>query len=110
MTTFIQTAKSYGGVGAESLPVLGFDYASGQRIAIGAGSLQSANISSEIVCLKATADCYIVVGSNPTATNTATSLYIFAGETFFLRIPFNHKIAVIQAGGNTGNLHIMPVV
>ena len=109
MPIYYETAKTYGGVGAESLPVLGFDYTNGQRIAIGATSVQSGTITSEIVCLKATADCYITVGSNPTAANSATNLYIFAGETFFLRITHSEKLAVIQAGGTTGNLHIMPV-
>lgn len=110
MTVYIETAKTYGGVGAESLPVLGFDFDGGQKVVIGATSTQSATITSEIVLLKATADCHVRVGDNPTATTTGTNLYIFAGETFFERIKYGHKLAVIAAGGTTGSLFIMPVV
>lgn len=110
MPQYIETAKTYGGVGAESLPVLGFDFPNGQKIAVGATSTQSLTISSEIVCLKSTVDCHVVVGTNPTATTAGTNLYIFAGETFFERITHGHKIAVIAAGGTTGSLYVMPVI
>ena len=109
MPIYVKSDALYGGVAIESLPVLRYDYANGQKLAIGNTSVQSLTISSEIVCLEATADCHITVGTNPTATTSGANKYIFAGSTQYVRITNGHRIAVIAAGGSTGSLYVMPV-
>jgi len=80
----------------------------GQNVAIGAASVQSAAIGSQTFAVRLTAlgNCHIAVGQNPTAT--ATDLLLKATDpSIVLRIGPGEKIAVIQEGAATGNLNII---
>lgn len=88
------------------LPAVGYVYASCQQVGIGAVSAQSAAIASEMIALYATGDCYINIGSNPTASNT--NMFLAAGERLHVVITSGQKVAVIQASA-VGTLHITPV-
>lgn len=107
MAIFINTDETSGaGIGVKSL-VMGFDYEGGQRLLVTSTSTQSQMLTSELVLLKATTDCHVVVGMNPVATSTGQSLYLFAGEAQPVRVPFGNKVAVIRAAVD-GNLYILP--
>lgn len=97
-----------GGIG---VPALTYDWANGQVVAIGSGSLQSAAINSNfVVTLTATSDCWFAVGSNPTAqANTAGNDFLPAGTKWTLSILKGQKIAVIQ-NASSGNLVILPAL
>lgn len=57
-----------------------------QTVAIGAGSVQSANLNAKtrLVHLHADAICSIAIGTNPTAT--ATNRRMSAGQTQLIRV------------------------
>lgn len=87
-----------------------YDYANGQKVTVGAASAQSSSISSSNeVMLHATTDCYVRVGSNPTAADSAGSFPMTAGEKFHIRITPGELIAVIQ-DSDAGALFILPVL
>ncbi len=77
-----------------------------QSVAIGAASAQSTAVGSSTRCvrLRATADCYVKIGGNPTA-NTTTSTLLGAGETEYFRVNPGDKVAVIQASA-AGTLNV----
>lgn len=54
----------------------------------------------------ASADCFIAIGVNPTATTS--SIYLPAGLVEYIDVPAGSKIAAIQSSG-AGNLNITPV-
>lgn len=66
-----------------------------QRIAIGAGSVQSAafNAGTTFIAVNVDATCSYAVGSNPTAD--ATKMRIPANATIYLGVTPGDKIAVI---------------
>jgi hypothetical protein len=85
----------------------------GQRIVIGAASLQSAaigvvgtNYTNEVL-LHASIKCYVKNGANPVVDNTGIPLE--AGEKFHMQITPGDKIAVIQDAAG-GFLNIVPVL
>lgn len=52
-------------------------------------------------------DCYVLVGSNPTAAAT-TSRFLAAGAAFTLQLASTDKVAVIRKSAD-GNLTVLPV-
>lgn len=84
-----------------------YEWASGQKIAVGASSAQSSAISAAEVMLQADTDCFINVGSNPTAADSAGSFPLLAGEKFHLQITDGYKVAVIRKTAD-GSLYILP--
>lgn len=86
-----------------------YDIANGQKVAFTGTTGQSAALgaTTQEVCLYATADCYIVNGTDPTATSSSFPLP--ANLHFHIRVYPDDKIAVIAATGN-GDLYIMPVL
>jgi hypothetical protein len=74
-------------------------------VPIGAGSLQTVAINSTVVRLVATADCHIVFGANPTATENDSFLPANQPE-YFVFSP-GQLVAVIQ-DSVPGNLFITP--
>lgn len=75
-----------------------------QDVVIGATSQQSTafDVQCTIIRIKATTDCRVSIGSNPTAHIVGDSL-IGAGDTeYFGLVGPTNKIAVISAFGATG--------
>ncbi|HZT29250.1 MAG TPA: hypothetical protein VFA33_05170 [Bryobacteraceae bacterium] len=77
-----------------------------QTLAIGSSSVATAApIGADVVRLVATADCYIAIGSNPTAT--ATNMFLPAKMPENFVIAQTDKIAVLQVASG-GTLFITP--
>lgn len=78
---------------------------SSQNVTIGASSLQSTAMAgtTQIVRLAPTADCFISVGQNPTATTSSTLM--LAGQIEYIAVTPGQRIAVIQSSGG-GTLNI----
>jgi hypothetical protein len=110
---------SLGSIGLLTVSRIGtraYYWADAQRVAVGATSAQSSAIAdrgvtrgagSLEVLVHTTTDCYIIAGSDPTAT-ASNGIPLVAGEKFHLRINGGEKIAVIRASED-GFLHIVPV-
>lgn len=107
MPTYYNTTDEYGGVGAKNLPVIGYDYSNGQKILFGTTSTQSAALTSEIISVCCTTDCYINIGDNPVAVSTGGSKYLFAGAEYLFRVSFGDKLAVLRSVSD-GYIFIMP--
>ncbi len=77
-----------------------------QTVAVGAASAQSTALddNTTIVRLFATVDCFIAIGSNPTAAS-ATGMFIPGGIIDFIGINKNDKIAVIRSSAS-GSLYL----
>jgi hypothetical protein len=85
------------------------DWANGAVVSIGAASAQSAALTAGAYVLTPNVDCYIAVGSNPTATtNSAGSDFLAAGTKWPLTILSGNKVAVIQSS-SAGTLFLLPV-
>lgn len=81
---------------------------SGQNIAIGVASVQSAavGLATFAVRVSALGNCHIRIDTNPTAV--ATDFLLKASDPgVTLGIRPGEKIAVIQDGAGTGNLNIV---
>lgn len=78
-----------------------------EAVAIGAGSLQSAVTADnvEVVRLKADSACYILQGVNP-VVSAANGTPLPAGVVEYIRVKPGERLAVIQDGAGSGNLHI----
>lgn len=84
---------------------LGFSY----NVPIGAASSTNARVQPVgmmEVRLACTVDCYVTIGTAPAATTTGSSLVraSLAGEVFSMAA--GEQVAVIAAGGQTGNLNV----
>ena len=78
-----------------------------QLLAFTGASAQSTALqaSTTLVRLFATQDCFIAVGSNPTAAADGTSMFIAAGVTEYVGVAQGAKIAAIR-NTTSGNLYI----
>jgi len=78
---------------------------SSQEVAIGATSTQSSAVgpNTSIVRLVSDADCYVAIGSNPTAA--AGGCLLSAGLTEYFACDGGDKVAVIQKSA-AGTLNI----
>lgn len=85
-----------------------YDWANGQRVAVGVGSTPSAAIDAIEVMLRPSVRCFVVVGQNPTAVNAAGAIPLEAGESFHLQLNASDKVAVIRDTAD-GFLYILPV-
>ncbi len=86
-----------------------YDWANGQKVAIGAAEADSAAIDAIEVMLRPDVRCFVTVGAgNPVAANAAGSIPIEAGESFHLQVNPGDKVSVIRASGD-GSLYILPV-
>ena len=81
-------------------------YGAPERVSVSSSSAQSSAINSGEVLLHATTACYVVMGSDPTATTT-TGIPLIAGEKFHLRVNPGHKVAVIRDTAD-GYLFVVP--
>lgn len=84
-----------------------YDWANGQRVAVGAVSAQSAALPAGEVLLCAKERCFITFGADPTASAAAGSIPLEAGEKLHIQHP-GGKIAVIR-DVTDGFLSILPV-
>lgn len=73
-----------------------------QKLAISASSVQSAPVGPNTTVLRlfATNDCYILIGSNPTALADGTCMFIPGGIVDFCGILPGQILAVIQFAQN----------
>lgn len=88
---------------------------SASTVSLGTSSAQSAAIGtanslqagfSEVVRVAATADCWVRIGSNPTAAaNGVDSIFMPAGAVEYFDVPAGSKIAGVVASG-TGALNV----
>lgn len=86
-----------------------------QSVAVGAASVQSSVVGSTTtrVVLSTTGNCWVSIGSNPTAAaHGVNSFYLAAGASTYPMsvISSSSKIAVIQDGSATGYLSILESV
>lgn len=72
------------------------------------GAVQSTDIEATEITLVASKDCYVSVGSSPTATVGAGSMFLAAGVPFSRRITSGHRVSVIKAS-EAGALSVLPV-
>ena len=86
-----------------------YDYANGQKVAVGASSVQSSAVNSDEILVHSDVACFINVGSNPTAADSAGNLPLAAGEKFHLRVEPGQLVAVIMSS-SSGSLYILPVM
>ncbi len=80
----------------ESRPLPAIFPKNSQRLTIGGSSAQSIAFSSStgLIRLCPTVDCYVDIGSNPTATNG--SIYLPAGSIEYFGCSPGEKVAVLQ--------------
>ncbi len=73
-----------------------------QKLAISASSVQSAafGASTTVLRLFATNDCYILLGSDPTALADGTCMFVPGGIVDFVGVLPGAKLAVIQFSQN----------
>lgn len=83
------------------------DTANKVNVAIGVASAQSAVLAKGIYRIQSDVDCFIEIGTNPTATTSSLPLAANAMEVWHIRE--GQKIAVIQKSG-AGNLSIVPLI
>ncbi|HZT29502.1 MAG TPA: hypothetical protein VFA33_06445 [Bryobacteraceae bacterium] len=77
-----------------------------QTLAIGSSSAATAApIGADVVRLVATVDCYVAIGSSPTAT--ASSMFLPAKMAEYFVLAQTDKIAVLQVSSG-GTLYITP--
>jgi len=95
--------------GSATLQAPDLAWASGQMVAIGVASAQSAAIQARAALISADIGVWIAAGTNPTASVGAGSLYIGAGVPVTMALQPGWKIANIQASA-AGHLAIVPCV
>lgn len=85
------------------------DWANGQRVAISGINAQSTVTTADTLYLvKATVDCFITVGTSPTATTgSAGSWPLSAGETLGVPVPNGQRVGAITTG-TSGALYLLP--
>lgn len=105
MSEVIQPVGS-SGIPAQFCPLL--DWANGAVVAIGVASAQSGTLTAGAYILTPNVDCYISVGTNPTASSGAGSDFLGAGTKWPLTILSGNKVAVIQSA-SAGNLFLVPI-
>lgn len=76
---------------------LAFTGTTGQSAALGA--------LTTLVRLFCDQDCFVLIGSNPTALNDGTSMFIASGIYEYVGVQPGQKIAAIS-NGTSGNLYI----
>lgn len=104
----VQTAKGSLNGSSFPLPAITPDWANGERLAISSSNAQSAAVSSTVVLLRPTVDCFITVGASPTAsTSLGTSFPLVANEMVTIPLTSGQKIGCITTAAS-GYLYILP--
>lgn len=87
--------------------VLSVTSSSAQSSAIGTANTGGQPTGSTTVRLSATADCWLALGTNPTAASATNGSFLLpAGAVEYIDVPFGYKIAAITAA--TASLSITP--
>jgi hypothetical protein len=86
-----------------------YDWANSQKVVVGASDADSAAINAFEIMLISTTACFVTVGANPTAGDTAGSTYLPAGERLHMQITPSFKVSVVQVSAG-GSLFITPVL
>lgn len=93
---------------------MALDWANGQAVSVGGGSLQSAAFDTKfdrLVMVSTDGNCWIAVGANPTASAGAGSMYVSASaQPFPVYVPAGDLVAVIQDGAATGKCSLIPAL
>ncbi len=90
--------------GSINLPIVG---GGSQKIAVSAVSAQSAAISNHAtVYIYTDVGVSVRQGTNPTAVNDGTDLYIPAGSWRLVGIEDENKLAFICNAGDSGNVYL----
>lgn len=103
---FIVASLLCGSAFAQGIPT-GIDGTS-QVVSLSTSSAQSSAIDGAWVDVTCSADCFVALGANPTATTT-TSRLLSGGQTYRLKLwTTSLKVAGILASG-TGSLYVTPL-
>lgn len=78
-----------------------------QALAISSTSAQSAVINSDCAVVTPTVDCFVRHGSNPTATNDGTDLFLLALNTYRLQTTKGFRLA-FRTTAASGTVYITP--
>ena len=86
-------------IGRLGIPMPAFFPGTSARVTISGTSAQSSAVTTGLVRVAVTTDCYVAAGSNPTATNT--NMYLPAGSVEYFAMNDGDKLAFLQvtAGG-----------
>jgi hypothetical protein len=84
---------------------LGFAILATQNVAVGSSSTQSTALGAQTRCVRlvSNTDCYIAIGSNPTATTSG--LLLLASQPEYFTVRPGELIAVIQSSAS-GTLNV----
>jgi hypothetical protein len=69
---------------------------SSQKVSIGAASVQSTNISGQLVRLVSTSDCHLAFGAEPVASADGTCIFLPASVPEYFVLNSGDRVAVIQ--------------
>lgn len=94
----------------ETIGTRTYNWATGQHLDIGATSVESTAITGTEFVIVPSVDCYIAIGTTPTAAIAAGSMFVNKGVPAHFRITSGDKVAVIAAGSDTGKASVMAVV
>lgn len=98
-----------GGPVVETIGSRKYDWTSGQKVAIGSGSLATTDLDAVEVLLVPTIDCLVKVGDAPTAAPTAGSIPLAAMVPFTVQMTAGQEVAVIALDtAESGNLYVLP--
>lgn len=93
----LQIIESYGlsKTSGEGIPIMKLPQIATQNLSISASSAQSSalNADTAVVRLQSDTDCYVEVGTNPTATTSSLKLIANAPEYFGVARGASFKIA-----------------
>jgi len=100
-------------INMEPVPVVALDWANGIVVAAGAASAASAVIDASndrIVEASSNTDCWIKIGTTPTAVAaTAGNAFLAGGSVRYLYVPAGMKVAAIQSSAS-GTVGLLPAV
>lgn len=90
----------------DPIPALGLGTV--RKVAVSAVSAASAALTTEVIRVKPTVDCYVVTGTGTPAAD-ANSTLMSAGETEYFRVTPGEKIAVLRVSAD-GSLFVTEMV
>jgi hypothetical protein len=93
----------------QALSIIVDEGARSQAVAISGTSAQSAVINSDYVLITLSTAAFVRQGSNPTATNDGTDIFLMASVTYRLNVKPGNKLA-LRTTSATGTAYITPGV
>lgn len=92
---------------SQDLSIIVDEGARSQAIAISSTSAQTAVINSEYAIVTLTTAAFVRQGSNPTATNDGTDIYLQGGAAYRLNVKRGNKLA-FRTASETGTAYVTP--